>query len=429
MVLEMLLDGALLLRRVGDRLPLVVEERLHAMAAASRVLAGESGIGPMLGDADDGALWRFAARHTDDHRPAIALAAGLLGSPRRAEQPPVELLWLTGPEGCAAYDLAPVAAAEGDRAFPQGGLFRMDGAGLAALIDCGQLGMGPGGHGGHGHLDCLSLTATVDGQPILVDPGTYTYTGDLAWRGAFRRTAAHNTVAVDGAEQAELTGPWTLDNRCAPMVHLWHSGLRFALLDGSHSGFERLAAPVRHRRQVVFVRGAYWLVVDTLFGAGRRRVERWWHLAPARVDLSADAAVVGLSTLAWAPVDGQRDWIVEGDEPARAGWVSPAYGERVPAPVLSQRIEAELPLQLPLLIWPRGGAVRLAPDGMLQWRVERPGGVDVLRLEPASDPLGPLGLVLRLADGDSLVAETTVAVDGVPPLPHGARERLIASPR
>jgi hypothetical protein len=483
MVLEFALDALLLARRAGLRVPLAIEERVAAMVDVSRAVTGPGGLGPMIGDADDGFLWRFTPRQSDDHRAAIGLGALVLGTQPGSGQTPVEVLWLGGP------DASPLPGEEGqgegrslgwivllerpspqpsprgrggDAAFPQGGIYRLGDEWLGALVDAGHLGMGPGGHGGHGHLDLLSVVAWAEGQPILVDPGTYVYTGDLEWRRAFRRTAAHNTLSVDGADQAEMTGPWSLDNRATPTLHLRYSGEHFALVDASHSGFERLASPVGHRRQVVLVRGAYLLVADLLQGEGAHAVERWWHLAPGTATPETGLLRAPRATLAWAALDGQRDDLIVGDEATRQGWISRRYGERLPAPVLVQRVESALPLVWPLVVWPGGAAaVRVVAVGEARWRIEHPHGVDELELmaslepdadagervgrdertsgrgqapalqEPQVRPGAPMGLVLRRRDGGgrlvgALVSQTTGAttVDGVevPALPFAATE-------
>lgn len=355
MVLELVADAALLARRAGRPLSPKVEQRVEAMAAYSRAVTGPDGHGPWLGDADDGVLWRFHPRLSDDHRPAITLAAFALGqtAPRQPE-----LLWLAGPDAGNDADAGIDAA---DASFPLGGVYVLRSRLLSAVLDCGHLGMGPGGHGGHGHLDLLSLTAWDKRGPLLVDPGTYVYTGDLAARRSFRQTSAHNTVTVDGREQAELTGPWTLVDRTAPTLHLWHADAAFCVVDASHVGY----APVRHRRQVVLVRDAYILVVDLLEGSGRHALARRWHLAPGR-----------------APC------VTGGDlEP---GWISRAYGQREAAQVVVERLEAELPCAWPAAI--AADPPALLVDGPSRWRI----GDDRLTLSPNG------GLTLVRADGQTL---------------------------
>lgn len=53
---------------------------------------------------------------------------------------------------------------------------------------------------GHFHSDVTSITVTLDGHPLVVDPGTYVYTPSALWRNHFRSTFSHNTVALDQCE-------------------------------------------------------------------------------------------------------------------------------------------------------------------------------------------------------------------------------------
>jgi len=68
------------------------------------------------------------------------------------------------------------------------------------IFDHGPLGMEPLYN--HGHADALSIVLFKKEQPILVDPGTYHYNGVPEWRRYFKSTKAHNTVTVDGLDQA-----------------------------------------------------------------------------------------------------------------------------------------------------------------------------------------------------------------------------------
>jgi hypothetical protein len=349
-VLDLLLDARLLAARAGEPAPPGIDARLTRMIAFSSAVAGPDGLGPMLGDADDGFVWRFHPRASDDHRPALALGALALGTPREEGRLPPEALWLGGPEGCARLDTAPIGRPLAAAAFPHGGVFVLGDAHSRGLVDCGHLGLGAGGRGGHGHLDTLSLVLWADGVPVLIDPGTFTYTGDLEWRRAFRETAAHNTLRIDGVDQAELTGPWSLENRCHPTLHRWSAEDERVFFDGSHSGFERLPGRPRHRRQILLLRGRGWLVVDLIEGQGRHLIERFWHFAPGVLSLRPNEAQFGGCRLAWPPDPPLTCRVVVGDEASRQGWISRRYGDREPAPVLTQRVEVELPVRLPLAI-------------------------------------------------------------------------------
>ncbi len=58
-------------------------------------------------------------------------------------------------------------------------------------------------HYGHSHNDQLSFTLSAKAQPFIIDSGTYTYTGDRAWRRKTRSAFAHNTVVIDRIETDE----------------------------------------------------------------------------------------------------------------------------------------------------------------------------------------------------------------------------------
>jgi len=112
------------------------------------------------------------------------------------------------------------------------------------------------------------------------------------------------------------------------------------LFSASHSGYERLPQPVRHRRFVLQFERNLYLIRDVLLGEGTHLLETSWHFAPEleisqsgkafiaapAQQRSAEAQQVHLMLL---PVDDSR-WKLA----LRSEYVSPAYGEKVSAPVL-----------------------------------------------------------------------------------------------
>ena len=82
------------------------------------------------------------------------------------------------------------------------GLYIFKSAHLYMTVRCGEVGQN--GNGGHAHNDQLSLTLRIDGEDIIVDPGTYLYTPLPERRNEFRATAAHFTIQKEGMEQ----NPW-----------------------------------------------------------------------------------------------------------------------------------------------------------------------------------------------------------------------------
>jgi hypothetical protein len=50
---------------------------------------------------------------------------------------------------------------------------------------------------GHVHHDALSITLSINGQPIFVDPGSFVYTANAWWRHFFKAPHQHNTFFFD----------------------------------------------------------------------------------------------------------------------------------------------------------------------------------------------------------------------------------------
>lgn len=59
---------------------------------------------------------------------------------------------------------------------------------------------GQNGKGGHSHNDMTSFTLNFKGSPVIVDPGTYVYTGSEYQRNLYRSIGAHNAVQINRYE-------------------------------------------------------------------------------------------------------------------------------------------------------------------------------------------------------------------------------------
>lgn len=63
---------------------------------------------------------------------------------------------------------------------------------------------------GHFHQDENTVTLSINGQPILVDPGSYVYTANSKWRNYFRSYDQHNTFYITTQETHELLETYDL---------------------------------------------------------------------------------------------------------------------------------------------------------------------------------------------------------------------------
>jgi hypothetical protein len=208
------------------------------------------------------------------------------------------------------------------------------------IFDHGPLGMPPSY--GHGHADALSILWRRGERDVLIDPGTYTYTGDPAWRAYFRGTAAHNTVTVDEQDQAiqETAFQWSRPYAAELVRSEQRANGEIALL-ARHDGYARLG--VEHWRGVLCRPGNAWLVWDYLRGAGVHRVDLHWH---AGVEVSARPDGVLLSDAnspASLVVSGGSLSVLRGADSPISGWRSRHYGRKEPAITLRARFEGALP--------------------------------------------------------------------------------------
>jgi Heparinase II/III-like protein/Heparinase II/III N-terminus len=208
---------------------------------------------------------------------------------------------------------------------PVGGIYTMTRPGAQLFIDAGPLGALSGGHG---HADALSIQLVMDHRRVLIDPGTYCYT--CPERNRFRGTAAHNTLQVDGRDQAQPTGPFAWTAMPVTTVDRWVSGDAFDLFAGHHDGY----APVIHQRWVFGLKSRGWLVYDRITGPGRHHLDVNWHLLDPR-----DLAILPPASHPWTQSLEPWPW-------------SPIYGKQEPAWVLRFTAERELPAEFAVLLIP-----------------------------------------------------------------------------
>ena len=235
-----------------------------------------------------------------------------------------------------------VAGRPGASCFPDSGYSVVsagDASSLKLLFDHGPLGMAPAY--GHGHADALSVLLYDADREILSDAGAFTYTGETRWRRYFRGTAAHNTVTVDGIDQAEqqTSFQWTRPFRCN-LVRSEHAAGSVVRMLAWHDGYVR--SGVRHWRGVVGHLPQWAVVWDFLEGEGEQRLDLHWHgdriglasLGDARRDASSSASL---------QITGGAVEIFQGSEEPLLGWRSPVYGQLRPTTTIRARYCGALP--------------------------------------------------------------------------------------
>lgn len=294
---------------------------------------------PQIGDDDGGRLLPLGPGRGNDFRYALSTGAVLMGRAdlkHGASELAEETLWLLGPEAATTFDaLDSAAPTDLSKAFPDGGYYIQrdgwDGRSNYLIIDCGP-------HGGlqnygHAHADALSFELCANGEPLIVDAGTYTYTGSAADRDRFR-TTLHNTLLIDGLASSEPSDPFHWRSAAHCRARVWWSCDRADLFVGEHDGFARIESGLVHERSVLFLKPEYWLIRDRVRGCAHEHgFELAFQCAPGAV-AALDGCLASISSTAGAGPDlvlattDTLTWRVE------AGAVAPVYGASMEAPRL-----------------------------------------------------------------------------------------------
>jgi len=246
-------------------------DKLGRMADYLDALLGTAGRLPTIGDDDGGRVFHPYGARTAFGAATMATCAVHLARPE----------WIRSPEdlaeqaawwiGAAALDCTPAPRPKvSSRFFPNAGVAIMASGDVQIIAKAG--GFGP--HtAGHSHSDVLSFVCRRGTRGLLIDPGTYTYVAGAEWRDRFRGSASHNTIRIDGADQAQAAGPFRWLGLPEAGVREWVSTPERDLLDAHcrYAGF-------LHRRRWVFLKPDLLLILDEVDGPpGEHLVEQFWH--------------------------------------------------------------------------------------------------------------------------------------------------------
>ncbi len=288
LALEMALLAEVALRRSEQSLCAVSLDRMERALDVTLAVSRSDGSYPPIGDVDDGHILPLGPRPPRSHLHLLALGGALFKRPDLAHagrNGQADILWLLGED----KSLGDVPGSTRDsRAFPQGGVYVLQDDAHHLTIDCGNV--GSLGRGGHGHADALSFDCFALGQPLIVDGGTFSYSGDPAARRRYRSVAQHNTLAVDDRETPRPVDLWSFEPSSDPRLLLWETTVDTDVFGGS---YELSGLGVTHERWIVFDRRqGRWLVDDRILGSGIHHLVLRFHVPSINVNLEHGGALV-----------------------------------------------------------------------------------------------------------------------------------------
>ncbi|WP_423067000.1 heparinase II/III family protein [Devosia sp. CN2-171] len=326
---EMILLAASIGGTTGHPFPRAPLDRLGAFADFVVALGQPT---PGYGDDDEGRVLTLGPE--PDYAASVASAiAVLLGRPGPAPRP--------GDLRALIFGAPPLVASrrKGLTTFPDGGLSvwhgRTNGRDARLVLDHGPLGYLS--IAAHGHADALSLTLSLDGEPVLVDPGTYLYGSGGAWRSWFRSTPAHNTLNLEGQSQSTMSGAFNWSHKA--IARLDESGNEpNTWLRMSHDGYLKRFGR-RHQRTIEIHPGRI-AVTDQLLGGPPLDAEIVFQLAPGLVAEADGSSVLvrrNEDRLLRLDFPSSHIAIAIGEDRPDGGWGSPRFGQKLPAARLSWR--------------------------------------------------------------------------------------------
>ncbi len=342
------LMAALIGRNNGEEFSPDVWQAIERGLEFSMSIAWPDGGVPAIGGGDDGKPIRLEHVPLWDFRPLLAAGAAILGRAdfrHAATRFWEDALWLTGVAGLRAFDaLRAASPAQLSIVLPSSGYAVLrtawDRTADFVCVDCGPQAAGlrhdaiPSA--AHGHADCLSLIAALGGRRVLVDPGFFCYNGDPEWEVHFRRSAAHNTVVVDGRDQATHVAKmaWS-ETYNAAIDGFSTKDAAVGWIQAHHDGYTRLPGGVVHKRSVWLRPDGYVLIYDEITSSGAHRATASFQFAPGELETFAASALYdGRFELAWACTDRASAAPARGGTSPDAGWIATSLGVRAPAPRL-----------------------------------------------------------------------------------------------
>ena len=319
---------------------------LSKMLAFQMALGGPEGIAPQIGDTVEDRLFPLETSLGRANASFQPLADAICRSGdelrREPDDPKFErAYWLLGERSIACRE-TPV---DSFACFPDGGFFVMPDSRSHSRL---TLRTGPTQHlpiaPGHMHDDLLSVYLHLEGRPVIVEPGTYTYrskpenwpAGSPPWRAHFLSARSHSGPYIEGIEPL---GRKERDFPSGPVASHVTTRVRASApqLRWVESQISSTTPYHGHTRGVFHVTDEYWFIYDIVPRLLRKPISFGFQFDPdsevSERGPKALEAKTGKCGLALVSTLSNRT-LARGSLSPLDGWVSPAYGVLQPAPMV-----------------------------------------------------------------------------------------------
>ncbi len=319
----------------------------HVMDCAGNV--------PPIGDDDGGEAVRLSEGEANPFHALLSTASVLFNAPEfKNSGTPIHeaTFWLTGFSGQLKFHKLNALKSRPTVAnFPDGGyvIVRSETNSMHQhlVFDYGPIGLGR--LAAHGHADALSIILHVNGEPVLIDSGTFLYLGAGEWRKYFKGTPAHNTVTVDERDQSESLGVFQWGRKAKAELNLLNESDDAVIFSARHDGYKKLG--VTHKRHVNFDRHSRWIISDELHGNGVHKADVYFHLAHCTFEQDDSKEIICVFKKSKIRFQFQSPQLLTvntlaGRKNPIMGWHSLHFGEKEEHPVIRVSLQERLPLLL-----------------------------------------------------------------------------------
>src|SRR5665648_22595 len=190
----------------------------------------------------------------------------------------------------------------------------------------------------HGHADALSFSLNINGIPVFIDSGTYSYHVEKKWRDYFVSTKAHNTICVDNQNQAYHAGDTMWLNHYKCETQSIKKSKDIESVKANHNGY----GPTIHSREITFNKISDTIIIhdEVLITDGKEHnFKTMFHLHPEIKVTNISSEKVLLIHPSGIKVSMLIEGFTEimktkGQENPLLGWYSESFMQKEPTKVL-----------------------------------------------------------------------------------------------
>lgn len=278
LVVEFFLICFLVMHRMGIEINLETKEVFKNACMFIKDVAKPNLQAPIIGDNDSASVFLNECISLNNHATLLQLASLLLKEPTLSidTETYISTVELFGLKEGHKFSGLP-GFNKKLFLYPRGGFCIVKDEKNYFITDVGEVGMK--GRGGHGHNDLYSFELMLNGKDIIVDPGCYTYTGDLKLKNEMKSSRYHNILTVDDEEIAPMVGDWGIADIARPLEVEIKQNDTETVISGKHEGYMRLQDPVRCQRIFSLEMDSFQLsCIDMVKCNSGHKVTRHLHL-------------------------------------------------------------------------------------------------------------------------------------------------------